>query len=292
MENKNILVTGGEGFIGFNLIKKLLELKANITSLDINLAKRDDRRLKGVNYIKGDTNNILDIFKNEKFDIIYHLGEYSRVENSYTNMEIVSHSNINGTAKVLEFWKKQNCKLIYAGSSTKFSKYKEDNRENISPYAFTKLINTELVLMYSKWFNLPFAITYFYNVYGEKENEVGEYATLIGIFKRKIKNKESLEIVLPGTQKRNFTDIRDIVEGLVLVGEKGEGDNFGIGSNEEFSVLELAEFIKEKYGNSIEFLPERKGNRMSAELKTEKTKKLGWEEKYKLKDYLLDINNK
>lgn len=294
MKYKNILITGGEGFIGFNLCKELITTGAKIFSLDINLSGRVDRRVNGVNYIVGDTNNILDIFKDEKFDLIYHLGEYSRVENSYTNIDIVNNSNISGTAKVLEFWRQQNCKLVYAGSSTKFSKYLEEddgnlNKKNISPYAFTKATNTELVKMYAEWFNLSHAITYFYNVYGEKENEIGEYATLIGIFKRKIENNKSLEIVLPGTQKRNFTDIRDIVNGLILIGDKGEGDNFGIGSDEEFSILEIAEFIKEKYGNEIIFLPERNGNRMSSLLITKKTKELGWVSNYKLKDYIINI---
>lgn len=294
MKYKNILITGGEGFIGFNLCKELITTGAKVTSLDINLSGRVDRRVNGVNYIVGDTNNILDIFKDEKFDLIYHLGEYSRVENSYANIDIVNNSNISGTAKVLEFWRQQNCKLVYAGSSTKFSKYLEEddgnlNKKNISPYAFTKATNTELVKMYAEWFNLSHAITYFYNVYGEKENEIGEYATLIGIFKRKIENNKSLEIVLPGTQKRNFTDIRDIVNGLILIGDKGEGDNFGIGSDEEFSILEIAEFIKEKYGNEIIFLPERNGNRMSSLLITKKTKELGWVSNYKLKDYIINI---
>lgn len=221
MQNKNILVTGGEGFIGHHLCKALQKVGAIVTSLDLNLSGRSDRRIEGVEYILGDTNDINTIFKNRNFNIIFHLGEYSRLENSFENVNQVIHSNIKGTAEVLEFWRKQKCRLIYAGSSTKFSK--DIPALEMSPYSFTKSSNSELVRMYAKWFNLDFAITYFYNVYGEKENDEGKLASVIGIFARKIKEKQKLQVVLPGTQKRNFTHVDDIIDGVLLVVKNGQG---------------------------------------------------------------------
>tara|TARA_B110000238_G_C16125052_1_gene438845 strand:- start:1946 stop:2377 length:432 start_codon:yes stop_codon:yes gene_type:complete len=141
---------------------------------------------------------------------------------------------------------------------------------------------------YGNWFNIPYAITYFYNVYGEREIQTGRYAILIALFKEKIKNKERLTIVSPGTQKRNFTHIVDIIDGLVLVGENGYGDEFGIGSPEAFTVLEVAEL----FGGEIQMLPERKGSRMTADVVTDKTQVLGWSPKCNLADYIENINNK
>ena len=141
---------------------------------------------------------------------------------------------------------------------------------------------------YGNWFNIPYAITYFYNVYGEREIQTGRYAILIALFKEKIKNKERLTIVSPGTQKRNFTHIDDIIDGLVLVGENGYGDEFGIGSPEAFTVLEVAEL----FGGEIQMLPERKGSHMTADVVTDKTQALGWSPKCNLADYIENINNK
>ena len=151
-----------------------------------------------------------------------------------------------------------------------------------SPYAWTKASNTELVENYGTWFNVPYVITYFYNVYGPREIQIGKYATLIALFKEKMRNNEALTIVSPGVQKRNFTHIDDIIDALILVGENGYGDEFGIGNEEAFSIKEVAQM----YGGKIKTLPERRGNRMTAEVITTKTKKLGWSPKRKLVDYI------
>jgi len=187
----------------------------------------------------------------------------------------------------LQFVRKAGCKILYAGSSTKFGD--GGLGRSASPYAWTKATNTELVMNYGNWFNVPYAITYFYNVYGEREIQTGKYATLIALFKEKMKQGEPLTIVSPGTQKRNFTHIDDIVDGLVLVGESGYGDEFGIGSPEAFTVLEVAGL----FGGEIQMLPERKGNRMTADVMTDKTQALGWSPKRKLADYIerLRISN-
>ena len=212
--------------------------------------------------------------------MVYHLGEYSRVEQSFDDMGKVWQFNKEGTFSVLEFARKTACKVLYAGSSTKFGD--GGLGRNASPYAWTKASNTELVQNYGAWYNVPYVITYFYNVYGSREIQAGKYATLIALFKEKMKNCEPLTIVSPGTQKRNFTHIDDIVDALILVGENGYGNEFGIGSNEAYTILEVAQM----FGGAIEMIHERRGNRMSAEVISEKTKALGWRPKRKLSDYI------
>ena len=277
---KKILVTGGAGFVGSHLCEKLAKNKNyDVYSLDNYFTGSEANHVKNVTYIKGDTADIEKLV-NFKPDMVYHLGEYSRVEQSFDDIEKVWKYNKDGIFAVLEFVRKAGCKILYAGSSTKFGD--GGLGRSASPYAWTKATNTELVMNYATWYNVPYAITYFYNVYGPREIQTGKYATLIALFKEKMKNNEKLTIVSPGTQKRNFTHIDDIIDGLVLVGENGYGDEFGIGSGEAFSILEVAQM----YGGEIEMLPERKGNRMSADVLTEKTKALGWEPKHKLNDYI------
>jgi UDP-glucose 4-epimerase len=157
----------------------------------------------------------------------------------------------------------------------------------MSPYSFTKSSNSELVKMYANWFDLKYAVTYFYNVYGEKENDAGIFASVIGIFVRKMKQMEELQVVLPGTQKRTFTHVDDVVSGLLLVVEKGEGDNYGIGSEDLYSINEVAKM----FGGEIEYLPERRGNRESSELMTTRIKELGWKQKSNLRDYVKKLKN-
>ena len=135
-----------------------------------------------------------------------------------------------------------------------------------SPYAWTKASNTELVANYGNWFNISFAITYFYNVYGEREISTGKYATLIALFLEQLKNNKKLTVVSPGTQRRNFTHINDIISGLILIGENGYGDDFGIGCKDSYTILQVADM----FGGNVVMLPERKGNRMVADVVIEK----------------------
>jgi len=277
---KRILVTGGAGFVGSHLCEKLAQNEHyDVYSLDNYFTGSEANHVDNVTYIKGDTKDIASLVKFSP-DMVYHLGEYSRVEQSFDDMEKVWHFNKEGTFAVLEFVRKVGCKILYAGSSTKFGD--GGLGRSASPYAWTKASNTELVQNYGAWFNMSYAITYFYNVYGPREIQTGKYATLIALFKEKMKNGEPLTIVSPGTQKRNFTHIDDIINGLILVGENGYGDEFGIGSDEAFTILEVAKM----FGGEIQMLPERRGNRMSAEVMTEKTKALGWSPKKKLKSYI------
>ena len=277
---KKILITGGAGFVGSHLCERLAQNENyDVYSLDNYFTGSGSNHVDNVTYIRGDTKDIASLVKFSP-DMVYHLGEYSRVEQSFDDIEKVWHFNKEGTFSVLEFVRKTGCKILYAGSSTKFGD--GGLGRSASPYAWTKASNTELVKNYGAWFNVPYAITYFYNVYGPREIQTGKYATLIALFKEKMKNCEPLTVVSPGTQKRNFTHIDDIIDGLLLVGENGYGDEFGIGSDESFTILEVAQLFK----GDIIMLPERRGNRMSAEVMIEKTKALGWSPKRKLKDYI------
>jgi len=275
-----ILVTGGAGFIGSHLCEKLSQnIENEVYSLDNYSTGSTNNHVKNVEYIVGSTVDIDSLISfNPEF--IYHLGEYSRVEQSFEDIEEVWRSNKDGIFSVLEFTRKKGAKLIYAGSSTKFGDGGLGRSQ--SPYAWTKASNTELVTNYGNWFNISFAISYFYNVYGEREISTGKYATLIALFLNQNKNNKKLTVVSPGTQRRNFTHINDIISGLILIGENGFGDDFGIGCKESFTILEVAEM----FGGNIVMIPERKGNRMVADVVIEKTVKLGWSSQESLKEYI------
>lgn len=279
----NILVTGGCGFVGSHLINELVK-DHKVYCLDNLFTGDKDNINDKCHYFFGETKNINSILENISIDIIFHLGEYSRVEQSFEDIDKVFKYNWNSIYEILKFTKKNQAKIIYAGSSTKFG---DDGSCRLSnPYAFTKSINTDLVKTYCKWFDIDYAITYFYNVYGEREISTGKYATVIAKFiNLKKQGIDLLPITRPGTQKRNFTHINDIIDGLYLVGFGAYGDDFGIGSDESYSIIDIAEMLDMKY----ELMPEKKGNRMSAPVKSDKTKMLGWKCKYTLKDYLTNI---
>ncbi len=276
---KKILVTGGAGFIGSHLCEKLHSLNYDVYSLDNYFTGKKSNHISGVTYIEGSTKEISKLI-NFKPSIVYHLGEYSRVEQSFEDIEELWNYNKDGIFSVLQFCIKNNSKIIYAGSSTKFGD--KGLGRSQSPYAWCKASNSELVKNYGEWFNLKFAIVYFYNVYGPREISKGKYATLIGLFKEKVRKNQKLTVVSPGTQKRNFTHVEDIIEGLIMVGEKGAGDNYGIGSPEAYTVLEIANI----FNHPIVMIPERAGNRMDAEIDTSKTEALGWKPKWSVKEYL------
>ena len=279
---KNILITGGAGFVGSQLAKKLYQNGNSIYVLDNYFTGEKNNHIKGVVYKKGETKDIFQYYKNIPIDYIYHLGEYSRVEQSFEDIELVMKYNITPFFEVLRLTLHHHAKLIYSGSSTKFS-----HNRNIfeSPYSFSKRVNTELLVNYAKWFKIKYAITYFYNVYGPNEISQGKYATVIAKFlSLKKKSAKFLPITKPGTQRRRFTHIDDIINGLIVVGKNGEGDNYGIGANKSYTIFEIAEMMNMKY----RMKPEKKGNRLDGNLKTYKTKKLGWKPTMKLKDYLIN----
>lgn len=266
---KTILITGGAGFIGSHLCERLAQDKNNhVISLDNYFAGSRENHVSGVDYREGHTKDIEKHIP-ETPDLIYHLGEYSRVEKSFEDVEQVWDLNQYGTFAVLEFARRRNAKLVYAGSSTKFSDGGLGRDQ--SPYAWSKASMTDLVRNYGEWFGLNYAITYFYNVYGPSER-ADAYGTVVAIFKEQYRRGLPLGVVAPGTQERIFTHVDDIVDGLVVVGAKGVGDGYGIGSEDQYSILNLAKF----FGREVIMLPERQGNRMQAAIDSTKTRALGW----------------
>lgn len=280
----NALVTGGAGFIGSHLCEYLIAQENTVYSLDNYFSGRPDNHIDGVHYIDGNTSQISEIV-NFSVDVVYHLGEYSRVEQSFKDREVVLASNCNGTYAVIEFCLKNSVKLVYAGSSTKFGD--DGLGPDQSPYAWSKSTNTQLIKNYGEWFGLSYAIVYFYNVFGGREIRLGDYATLIGIFKEKFMRNEPLTVVSPGDQMRNFTHISDIVSGLVLVGNQGKGDGYGIGHDKSYSVMDVARM----FSDSVEMLPPRAGNRLSASLVTDKVKELGWSAKVDLAEHIKEFKS-
>lgn len=278
---KQIVVTGGAGFVGSHLCQALSEI-AEVTSIDNYSSGSKANHHPRVRYIESSSERIAEVIDFVP-DIIFHLGEYARVEQSFEDVSTVLRANLTGTSAVLDFCRISGCKLVYAGSSTKFGDGGLGRQQ--SPYAWTKAANTELVRNFGSWFGLNYAISYFYNVYGGAEISNGKYATLIGLFKERYRQGLPLTVVEPGTQLRNFTHVDDIIDALVLVGDHGQGDDFGIGSPEAFSVLEVAEM----FGGAIEMLPSRPGNRMTAEVRTERTQGLGWRPQNSLPDHIAEF---
>ncbi len=282
INNKNILITGGAGFVGSHLAKRLFDYGNKVYVLDNYFTGKNSNHHKGIIYKKAQTKNIFKFYRDISLDYIYHLGEYSRVEQSYEDIDLVIEYNINSFYEVLRLAKHHNAKLIYSGSSTKFSK---DVDAVESPYSFSKRINTQLLVKYAQWFKLKYAITYFYNVYGSNEIAAGKYATVIAKFLKLKKDKAKiLTVTKPGDQRRRFTHIEDVVNGLLIVGKKGNGDDYGIGSDKNYTIFEIVDILNMKY----KLTPSKKGNRLDASLKTSKTKKLGWKPKHNLKTYLIN----
>src|SRR6185437_7557814 len=195
---KTAVVTGAAGFVGSHLCERLVREGYTVIGIDNYFTGSRENHLEGVEYREGHTKDIAKLIS-ETPEIVYHLGEYSRVEISLTEPEVVWDHNVSGTFGVLEFWRAKKCKLVYAGSSTKFADGGLGRDQ--SPYAWTKATNSELVRNYGSWYNLPYAITYFYNVYGPGER-AGKYGTVIEIFRQKMLKGEPLGVTAPGTQRR------------------------------------------------------------------------------------------
>jgi UDP-glucose 4-epimerase len=273
--------------IGSRLIELLLEKGYRVISLDNYFIGSKDNHVSGAEYVEGHTKDIETLLGHEQPVLIFHLGEYSRVEQSFNDVELVWQSNVAGTFRVFEYWRARKCKLVYAGSSTKFADGGMGRDQ--SPYAWMKASNTELARNYGNWFGLQYAITYFYNAYGPRELAEGPYASMIGRFKTLYKNGEPITVTSPGTQRRNFTHVDDLARGLLMVGENGYGDEYGLGSHESYTVLEIAEM----FGGEITMLPERKGNRMESIVDTSKAEnEFGWKAEHTVKDYIESLKTK
>lgn len=281
---KTILVTGGAGHVGSHIIEILVRDPSNkIISLDNYFNGSEKNHISGAEYRKGHTKDI-DKLIPETPDIVYHLGEYARVAPSFDDIEKVYDMNIVGTFAVVEFCRQRKVgKLIYAASSTKFAI--EGNGRHQSPYAFTKATNVDLICNYGRWYNLPYAICYFYNAFGPRENGVGKYATLIAKFEQAYLNREALTIVKPGTQKRNFTYVGDLAKGIILVGEKGQGDGYALENSKQFSIIEIAK----AFGGPIEYIEGNPGRAKSGEAPTKAREELGWTTTIDILDYIKEF---
>lgn len=287
-KQKTVVVTGGAGFVGSHLCERLVALGHRVISLDNYFTGSPDNHVPGVEYRTGHTKDIAALIP-ETPDIVYHLGEYSRVAASLNEPGLVFDLNMQGTFAVLEFWREKKCKLVYAGSSTKGVGAREDGvvGRDLAPYTWMKAANTELVVNYGRWYDLSYAVMYFYNVYGPKERSIEEYGTVIETWRRRYLAGETLQVRNPGTQERAFTHVADTVEGILLVGEKGEGDNFGIGVDETYTLLEVAQM----FGGKIEMLPQTETTRSKAEVDATKVRALGWKPTRRLEEYIKSITS-
>jgi len=284
MAKKIVLVTGGAGHIGSNLIELLVkDPKNKVISLDNYFTGSEKNHISGAEYRKGHTKNI-DKLITETPDIIYHLGEYARIAPSFNDVEKVFDMNIVGTFAVVEFCRKRKVgKLVYAASSTKFAI--EGNGRHQNPYSFTKAANVDLINDYGQWYGLPYAICYFYNAFGPRENGTGTYATLIAKFEQEYLKGKPLTVVKPGTQKRNFTYVKDLAQGIILVGEKGQGDGYALGNTKRYSIIEIAE----AFGGQIKYVDGYSGRSESGNISTKASEELGWHTTVDILDYIKEF---
>jgi len=284
---KNVLVTGGAGFVGTNLIKSLLlnEPNLQITSLDNYFTGKITNHIQGVEYINGNTWDASEILSNRKFDTVFHFGEYSRIVKSFDDIKFVSKSILSGTPTILQLCKDWNAKLIYSASSSKFGNEGKD--ENLSPYSWMKSKMVELIKNYGDWYGLQYEICYFFNVYGPNQITSGDYATVIGIFERQYNDGKKCSVVYPGTQTRDFTHINDIVSGLIKASSQNLNKEWHLRSGINVSIIEVAEMFGE-----WEFVAERRGERFtSEEFPSDTEEKLNWKPQYNLKDWINSRKN-
>lgn len=281
---KVILVTGGAGHVGSHIIEILVkDPKTRIISLDNYFNGSTENHIAGAEYRKGHTKNI-DKLVPETPDIIYHLGEYARIAPSFNEAEKVYNMNIAGTFAVVEFCRKRKVgKLVYAASSTKFAI--EGNGRHQNPYSFTKATNVDLINNYGKWYDLHYAICYFYNAFGPRENGIGKYGTVIAKFEKQYLKGRPFTVVKPGTQKRNFTYVGDLARGIIQVGEKGQGDGYALNNTKGFSVIEIAK----AFGGPIKYVEGYPGRTESGDSPTKARSELGWETTVDILDYIKDF---
>ena len=265
MKKNIIVITGGAGFVGSNLIRYFLK-KTNYKVLSVDNyssgSKKNHIRNKKVKYINGDTKNISFILnrKKKKINSIFHFGEFSRIYQSFKKMNQCIDSNSIGTHEVFNFCLKNNIKLIYSATSASLGNDGKD--KNLSPYSFTKSKNLELLENLNKWFGMKFEVIYFYNVYGPGHVCTGDMATVIGIFEYHYKRNKPLPVVQPGTQSRRFTHIDDTIKVCFQAWQKNKCRHYSITSKKSYTIIETAKLFKSK----IKFLDSRPGERYASAL--------------------------
>ena len=286
---KSILVTGGAGFVASNLIKIFLaRTKFNIISLDnySSGSKKNHIKNRRVKYLKGHTKNIVNLIKHPKtIHSIFHFGEFARIYQSFIKLDECVNSNFIGSNAVFNFCLKNNIKLIYSATSASLGNKGKD--KNLSPYAFSKATNLEILENLKKYFKFKFEVLYFYNVYGPHHITKGSMATVIGIFEDQYLRKKPLSVVNPGTQTRRFTHIKDTVEICYLAWKKGLNRHYIITNKKSYSIKEVAKMFKSK----ITYLPKRSGERYSSALvnKNLSNKIYTFFGKISLKNYINDF---
>ncbi len=293
---KNIIVvTGGAGFIGSNLISELVKFKKfrilSIDSYSSGLSKNHIKN-KRVQYLKGNTKNIEVLLKSciRKIHSIFHFGEFARIYQSFKKIDECFSSNIEGSFNVFNFALKNKIRLIYSATSASLGNKGQDM--NLSPYAFSKAKNLELLENLKKWFNFRYEVIYFYNVYGERQICKGDMATVVGIFEDYFRLGKKLPVVRPGTQQRRFTHVFDTVKACIFAWKKNKGKHYSIASKKSYSIIELAKMFKSK----IRYLPKREGERFASALTNMNlnNKIIRLSAKIKLRDYIKNflMNNR
>ena len=293
MKKNYLVITGGAGFVGTNLMKKLIKFKKyTIISIDdySSGSIKNHIKHKKVKYIKNDTKNIEKVLNNVKNKIhsIFHFGEFSRIYQSFLKYNKCLNSNTIGSNEVFKFCLKNNIKLIYSATSASLGN--KGNDKNLSPYSFTKAKNLEMLENLKKWFGFKYEVIYFYNVYGPHQITKGDMATVIGIFQERQSKNLPLTIVKPGTQTRRFTHIDDTIDVCIEAWKKNKCVHYSISNKEVLSIIEVAKLFKSK----IIFLPKRSGERYASALtniaySNKIHRRFG---KIKLKDYINKILEK
>ena len=281
----NILVTGGAGFVGSNLIKKLLKQypDSKIVSVDNYFTGKESNHHEGATYLNM---SVMDYLKSDNDfvpDLVYHFGEYSRIVTSFKDIDYLIDTNLYSTSLLIEQCHKWGAKLVYSASSSKFGNDGKD--ENLSPYAWVKAKMVELIKNYGEWYGLKYQIVYFYNVYGPGQIESGDYATVIGIFERQYRNGEKLTVVSPGTQQRDFTHIDDIIEGVIRATQKDFNHEWFLRRGVPKTIIEIADLFGE-----WKMIEQRRGERQTADVIESDTEELlEWKPIHNVEEYIIEV---
>jgi UDP-glucose 4-epimerase len=282
---KKILVTGGAGFVGYALSKELLKRGYEVDVID-NLSIGNEAKVSPyVNFLGGDI-RAMDNIKDKSYDYIFHLAALSRIQPSFQNPYTTFSVNVDGTKQVVEYAKRNKCKLIYSGSSSRH------HNPMLSPYALSKHMGEEWIKMEKLIFGLNAEIVRFYNVYGPGELVDSHMAAVIGKWRHQLNKNEALTIVGDGEQRRDFTHIDDIVDGLIRVAESDEKheDAWELGTGSNYSILEVYKMFRERFGCDRWHVSDQKGNyKQTLRINNDAIDRLGWTPTDKLKQYINEI---
>jgi len=288
-----IIVTGGAGFIGSNLIELLLKKTSNrIISLDNYSVGKSKNHIydSRVSYLNGDTLNFFKHFNKirNKIRVIFHFGEFSRIFQSFNNVKKCLNSNISGTQEVIKFCLENKIKIIYSATSASLGNNQDD--QHLSPYAYSKSVNMNLIMNLNKWFNLKYEVIYFYNVYGPKQITDSKMSAVIAIFCKQYLNKKPLTVVSPGTQSRRFTHVKDTVQGCYFAWKKNKNQHYLISYPKSYLIKDVAKL----FSKNIKYIQKRKGERFeSAIINSIRGKKvINLPCKIALEDYVNDFKKK